>query len=134
MWKVFPALALVAVFTALAADAPEVHKKYGVKYVSGGMDPEERKQMANIGRRFPIHLHFIVEGSDKPISGVMVTARDVKGEVYLEAESEGPLFFFEATGGRFTIEAEYKGEKLSETKDLVGRRYLLLEYKFRAGS
>lgn len=134
MWKAFMALALAASFGAQAADAPEVHKKYGVRYVSGGIDAEQRKAMAKIGPKFPIHLHFVVEGSNAPISGVKVTARDVTGNLYLEAESEGPLFFFDATGGRFTIEAQYKGEKLSETKDLVGRRYLLLEYKFRAGS
>ena len=35
-------------------------------------------------------------------------------------------------GGRFIIDAEYNGEKLTRTKDLVGRRYLVLEFKFRA--
>jgi hypothetical protein len=33
-------------------------------------------------------------------------------------------------GGRFIIDAEYHGEKQSATKDLVGRRYLVLEFKF----
>ena len=36
-------------------------------------------------------------------------------------------------GGRYTIEAEFDGEKQSMTKDLVGRRYLILDFKFAAG-
>ena len=134
MWKVLVAFALISAPVLAAKDAPEVLSKYGVKYVSGGMTPDERKEMAHIGAKFPVHLHFVIEGSDTPISGVKVTALDVKGDIYLQAQSDGPLFFFDATGGRYTIEAEYKGERLSQTKDLVGRRYLLLEYRFRAGS
>ncbi len=134
MWRVFIAMTLVSACAVHAQELPEVQSKYGVKYVSGGMSPDERKEMAAIGRKFPIHLHFVIEGRDTPISGVKVTARDVKGDVYLQAQSDGPLFFFEATGGRYTIEAEYNGEKLSQTKDLVGRRYLLLEYRFHSGS
>ncbi|MND06741.1 hypothetical protein D3C83_282980 [compost metagenome] len=49
----------------------------------------------------------------------------------IEALSEGPYFYINPpAGGRFTIDAEYNGEKQSLTKDLIGRRYLVLEYKF----
>jgi len=30
------------------------------------------------------------------------------------------------------MEAEYDGEKISRTVDLVGRRYIVLEFKFKA--
>jgi hypothetical protein len=130
--------AVIAVLAALflahaagAAEAIQVKKKYGVKYVSGGTTAEQRKLLDEMAPKFPVHLYFHVVGSAEPITGVKVVARDVKGDVVLETESEGPLLFFDAVGGRYTIDAEYKGETISMTKDLVGRRYLVLEYKFQ---
>lgn len=86
--------------------------------------------MQAIAPRFPIQLYFRVEGSETPVSEVNVTVRDVQGDIVLEAQSEGPMFFVDADSGRYTIEAEYAGEILSETKDLTGRRYLRIKYRF----
>ncbi|MGH8631929.1 MAG: hypothetical protein ACREU7_14355 [Burkholderiales bacterium] len=131
MRHLFAGLALLLLaFAGHAADELQVKRHFGVKYVSGGMTAEQRKLLDEMAPKFPVQLYFHVEGTAKPISGVRVVARDVKGDVVLEVDSEGPVLFFDATGGRYTIEAEYKGEKLSHTKDLVGRRYLVLEYKF----
>jgi hypothetical protein len=133
MRKLLIALALLMAAPLLAADdAVVTQKKWGIKYVTGGMTEAEKTALQEVAARFPVHLFFYVEGSDQPIKGVKVTARDVRGDVILEAESEGPMFMFDTTGGRYTIEAEYKGEKLTETKDLVGRRYLILQYAFHA--
>ncbi len=116
--------------SAHPADELVIKKQFGVKYVSGGMTAEQRRLLDAMAPKFPVQLYFHVVGTSKPISGVKVVALDVKGEVVLEVDTEGPVLFFDTTGGRYTIEAEYKGEKLSHTKDLVGRRYLVLEYKF----
>jgi hypothetical protein len=131
MKPLFAAMALlVLTVVGYAADDLQVRTYFGVKYVSGGMTAAQRKLLDEMAPKFPVQLYFHVEGAAKPITGVKVVARDVKGEVVLEVDSEGPVLFFDATGGRYTIEAEYRGEKLSYTKDLVGRRYLVLEYKF----
>ena len=58
----------------------------------------------------------------------------MRGDVVIQVQSEGPILMLDIPGGRYTIEAEYKGEKLSETKDLVGRRYLVLDYVFHTSS
>lgn len=124
------ALLMFAAGLSQAADELQVKKKYGVKYVTGGMTSEQRKLLEEAAPKYPVQLYFHREGSDQPITGVKVVARDVKGDVVLDVVSEGPLLFFDTTGGRYTVEAEYKGEKIAFTKDLVGRRYLVLEYKF----
>lgn len=124
------AFMIAAAGLSQAAEELQVRKKYGVKYVTGGMTSEQRKLFEEVAPKYPVQLYFHLEGSDQPITGVKVVARDVKGDVVLDVESEGPLLFFETTGGRYTVEAEYKGEKIAFTKDLVGRRYLVLEYKF----
>jgi hypothetical protein len=134
MRVVLIALALLITAPAIADDGVLTHKKWGIKYATGGMTEQEKASLQEMAPRFPVHLFFYVEGSDQPITGVKIIARDVRGDVILEAESEGPMFLFDTSGGRYTIEAEYRGQKLTETKDLVGRRYLVLQYAFRPGS
>jgi hypothetical protein len=108
----------------------EIHRTQSVRYASAGVNPEEVKEMQKLAPRFPIQLYFRVAGSETPVSGVNVTVRDVQGDTVLEAQSEGPMFFVDADSGRYTIDAEYAGETLSETKDLTGRRYLRIKYRF----
>jgi hypothetical protein len=112
-----------------AADI-EISKAQGVRYVSGGVTPEEVKEMQKLASRFPVQLYFRVEGLDSAVAGVNVTVRDVQGDTVLQAQSDGPMFFVEVPGGRYTIDAEYAGETLSETKDQTGRRYLRIKYRF----
>ena len=122
---------------ALHADEvepPKVHKQGGSIYVSGGVDEPRRKAMVKVASKYPIQLIFEVQGKVDGVSGVKVTLRDIKGDAILEAVSEGPYFYINPpAGGRYTIEAEFDGEKQSMTKDLVGRRYLILDFKFAAG-
>lgn len=108
----------------------EILKYRGTKYVSGGMTEDERKRMGRMASRFPMHLVFIASGSDEPISDVLVTVKGVSGNVLVETKSQGPLFYVDVIGGRYTVEAMYKGERLIQTKDLTGRRYLRLKFEF----
>lgn len=127
------ALAVPMLQAADEVDPPKVHKQGGSTYATGGSGEAERKAMFKIANKFPIQLIFEVEGQAGDISGVKVTLTDLSGNALIEAVSEGPYFYMNPpAGGRFTIDAEYKGEKQSKTKDLVGRRYLVLEYKFHA--
>ena len=115
-------------------EPPKVHKQGGSTYLSGGVDEPRRKAMVKVAPKYPIQLIFEVHGEVDGVTGVKVTLRDIKGDAILEAVSEGPFFYINPpAGGRYTIEAEFNGEKQSMTKDLVGRRYLILDFKFAAG-
>lgn len=115
-------------------EPPKVHKQGGSSYVSGGVDEQRRKAMVKVAPKYPIQLIFEVRGEVNGVTGVKVTLRDINGVAILEALSEGPFFYINPpAGGRYTIEAEFDGEKKSMTKDLVGRRYLILDFKFAAG-
>jgi hypothetical protein len=134
--------AAVALVIALAGNAlqaaeevepPKIHKQGGSTYATGGIGADQRKALFKLAPKFPIQLIFEVEGQAEDISGVKVTLTDQSGNVLIEAVSEGPYFYMNPpAGGRFTIDAEYNGDKQTKTKDLVGRRYLVLEYKFQA--
>jgi len=133
-------LIVVAILLALGTSAlradetpPQVHKKDGSTWVSGGLVEADRKALFKLAPKYPIQLIFQVGGEIEGVTGVKVTLRDQYGESMLEVVSEGPyLYINPPAGGRFTIDAEYNGDKQSQTKDLVGRRYLILEYKFAA--
>ena len=127
---------LLGAFVVQAADeveAPKIHKQGGSTYATGGIGEAQRKALFKIAPKFPIQLIFEVEGEQTDIGGVKVTLTDQSGNSLIEAVSEGPYFYMNPpAGGRFIIDAEYKGEKQTMTKDLVGRRYLVLEFKFHA--
>ena len=108
-----------------------VHKQSGIDYVSGGMTDAERKEMQRISNKYPMQLVFIAGENQVPIKGVKVTVKDLKGSPLIEALSEGPYFFFNPPSGRWIMDAEYNGEVVSRTVDLIGRRYMLLEFKFK---
>ena len=128
------ALAASIVQAADEIEPPKVHKQGGSTYLSGGVDEPRRKAMVKVAPKYPIQLIFEVRGEVNGVTGVKVTLRDLKGDAILEAISEGPFFYINPpAGGRYTIEAEFNGEKQSMTKDLVGRRYLILDFKFAAG-
>lgn len=128
-------IALAAPVLRAAGDVelPKVHKQGGSTYVTGGAGEAQRKALFKIAPKFPIQLIFEVEGDPTDISGVKVTLTDQSGNALVEAVSDGPYFYINPpAGGRFIIDAEYNGEKQTVIKDLVGRRYLVLEFKFHA--
>jgi hypothetical protein len=127
------ALAGSALQAAEEVEPPKIHKQGDTTYVTGGIGADQRKALFKVAPKFPIQLIFEVEGQPGDISGVKVTLTDQSGNVLIEAVSEGPYFYMNPpAGGRFTIDAEYSGDKQTKIKDLVGRRYLILEYKFHA--
>jgi hypothetical protein len=128
-------IALAAPLLQAADDVepPKVHKQGGSTYVTGGAGEAQRKLLFKIAPKFPIQLIFEVEADAGDISGVKVTLTDQSGNALVEAVSDGPYFYINPpAGGRFIIDAEYNGEKQTVIKDLVGRRYLVLEFKFHA--
>ena len=117
-------------FYVSAVAAPEILKQGGNRYVSGGAEESERKELDELASRFPMHLVFVSEKTSAPLRGVRVRVLDVSGNVLIEDDSNGPLFFVDVVGGRYTIEASYDGEQIVETKDLTGRRYLRIRFVF----
>lgn len=126
-------LALMAATAAMADEAAlgiKVRKQSGINYISGGLG-DQAKAFEQVAPKYPVQLLFTQGGAHAQISGVKVTIRDVKGDALLEAVSEGPLFYANTPSGRWTFEAEYGGETISKTKDLTGRRYLVLDFDFK---
>jgi hypothetical protein len=125
-------LAPVAAQRKPLADIP-VRKQSGIPFVSGGTTAAQRQEMQRIANKYPIQLVFTAEGRPPELSGVRVQVRDLRGDTLIDAVAEGPLFYFNPPSGRWTMEAEWNGEKVTRTVDLVGRRYIVLEFRFQGG-
>ena len=114
-------------------DLPEikVHRQGGISYVSGGVDPLERKALKKLAERYQVQLSFAREGSDEKLTGVKVTLIDYKGDKAIEAVSDGPIFFANPSPGRWIIEAELDGETFTKTIDVNGRFYVTFDFRFK---
>jgi hypothetical protein len=108
-----------------------VHKQSDINYVSGGTTEAQAQELQRIANKYPMQLRFVVGSDVNAGKGVRVTIKNLKGERVIEATSEGPVFYFNPPSGRWTIDAEYHGETVSKTVDLIGRRYIVLEFDFK---
>jgi hypothetical protein len=133
--RIIPTLALV-IAPALAFAESEaslgikVHRQSGISYITGGKG-DEAKSFEQVAARYPVQVVFSVGGEHVDIEGVQVAVLDVKGERVIEATAAGPLFYFNPPSGRWTVEARWQGETITRTRDLTGRRYLVLDIDFR---
>jgi len=107
----------------------KVHRQSGITYITGGAG-ESAKAFEQVANRYPVQMHFTLGGEHVDTGPVRVTLRDVKGDAQVEADTEGPVFFVNPPSGRWTFEAERNGEKLVKTRDLTGRRYLVIDFDF----
>jgi hypothetical protein len=116
-----------------SAAPPVVHKQSDITYVSGGATEEEAQALHKVANKYPMQLRFVIGENPNAGKGVRVLVKNVKGETVIDAVSEGPVFYFNPPSGRWTVDAEYKGETVSKTVDLVGRRYIGLQFEFKGG-
>lgn len=132
-------LAAVAGLAALAAapvalsDGLKQGRQGDYTLVSGGNNSAEVDELDKLAPRYQIQLLFKRHGDKDGVTGVNVRVRNTPGDLVVETRSTGPyLYVNPPAGGRFTIEAELDGETQTRTRDLVGRRYLHLEFDFGA--
>lgn len=115
------------------ADELKVSRQGDYSYVSGGLNDEEQRQFEQLAPRYLIQLVFKRNGDKSDVSGVKVSIKNTAGDLVLETTTLGPyLYVNPPSGGRFTIEAEFLQQTQAKTRDLVGRRYLHLEFDFAA--
>ncbi len=127
--------ALLSCTLPALADVLKESRQGDYTLVSGGNDEAEVAQLEKLAPRYQIQLLFLRSEDKAGLTGVRVRVRNTGGDLVVETTARGPwLYVNPPAGGRYTIEAEHDGEVLSKTRDLVGRRYLQLEFAFGAGA
>ncbi|MCC7548821.1 MAG: hypothetical protein IT532_13730 [Burkholderiales bacterium] len=130
--------ALLGASSGWTGDKPQaieipVRKQGGIEYVSGGSTDAEKKAMHKVANRYPMQLVFTGPDPTRELEGVKITVIDLRGDRIIDAVSAGPWFYFNPPSGRYTMKAQYAGESVERTVDLVGRRYIVLEFHFDGG-
>ncbi len=128
-------LALLACALPALSDGMKESRQGDYTLVSGGNDEAELAQLEKLAPRYQIQLLFLRSEDKAGLPGVKVRVRNTAGDLMVETTTRGPwLYVNPPSGGRYTIEAEHEGEVLTKTRDLVGRRYLHLEFVFGAAA
>jgi hypothetical protein len=106
---IFWAFACAGLAADLADSVIKVKSSGNISYVSGGVGLEERDALAQMSRDYNLKLNFAVS-SGNYLGDVSVVITDARGQVVLEAVSEGPWFFAKLPSGKYTIRAEVMGK------------------------
>lgn len=127
--------AVLAFAPMTLADGLKQSRQGDYTLINGGNTDAEVAELEKLAPRYPIQLLFKHQGERAGMAGVRVTVRNTAGDLVVETTTRGPyLYMNPPAGGRFTIAAEHLGETLTKTRDLVGRRYLQLEFDFGIGA
>jgi hypothetical protein len=117
-------------FSAHAGDI-KIQRQGEYTFITGGLGDDERTYLEAQAPKYPIQLVFRNKGLIIDSKDVTVKVKNVSGELMVEAKAGGPFFYINPpASGRFTLEAQFEGQSISMTKDLVGRRYLNLVFDF----
>lgn len=128
VWFVFTTLLFG--FSA-QAEVIKVQRQGEYTFITGGIGDDEHAFLEAQAPKYPIQLVFRNNGLIIDNKDVLVRVKSVSGELMVEAKAGGPFFYINPpASGRFTLEAQFNGQSISMTKDLVGRRYLNLVFDF----
>ena len=102
-------------FTADQYAATIETKTYeGIAYISGGFGADERETLSQMSRDYSLKLTFAATGGAY-LAQIQVTVKDNRGELWLEALSDGPWFFAKLPPGQYLVQAVFKGKALQKT-------------------
>lgn len=100
---------------------PEVHQNEAVSFVSGGVGEEERQEIMNLARAYPLEFLFAARGSpNEYLADVKVQIRDMDGRIIMETISQGPFLLVKVPPGRYFVRADYEGTIKQQSVRVTG--------------
>lgn len=103
----------------------------GVRYVSGGIGEGERAELNALSDQFNLRLLFAMHGSGDYLADIRVRILNSRGEVVLNAESNGPWFLAELPAGTYTVEVVALDQIQRQIARLDGSRQTRLNFYWR---
>jgi len=100
-----------------------------VAHASAGAADDHTIALEAMRHDYNLQLVFALKGSGAYLADVKVGIRNAAGERVLATTSPGPLFFVSLPRGQYRVDAEFKGQQLSQSVRLAaGRRSELFFY------
>jgi len=84
-----------------------------VSYVTGGIGEDEAAAFRQAAAAYPLEMLFVGKAGPRNefLADVRVSVRNRSGTASLETTADGPFLLAELPAGKYTIEAEYRGER-----------------------
>ena len=92
----------------------QVQTYQGVRFASGGIGLSGREQIRALSSQFNLQLMFAMHGGNY-LADAQVRILDSRGNVVLDAESQGPYFLAQLSPGSYTVEASARGQTQRQT-------------------
>ena len=92
----------------------QVQTYQGVRFVSGGIGLSGREQIRALSSQFNLQLMFAMHGGNY-LADAQVRILDSRGNVVLDAESQGPYFLVQLSPGSYTVEASARSQTQRQT-------------------
>lgn len=112
------------------SDIIETMQYEATTYMSGGFGSDERKALRAMGRNFSLKLVFAAKNGDY-LSAVKVIVKDQRGEIWLEAVSEGPWFYVKLPRGKYQVQAAYKDRMIKKAATISPPKQTSLSYYWK---
>jgi len=102
------------------ASLPETQMQGAVSYVSGGIGEDQSDAFKRAAAEYPLELLFAQKATprDEYLADVRVTICDRAGNAVLETTSAGPFLLANLPAGKYSIDAEYNGERKHQSVDV----------------
>src|SRR5207249_535527 len=126
-----PALVVGLLLLKAAGSAGlEVQQHDGVKYVTGGVGDDERKELAALSHQFNVKLTLALANGDF-LGDAKVHIADAAGKTVLDAVTDGPSFYAQLKPGKYTVEVNRDGKVLKRTAQVTasGQQHLMFSWK-----
>jgi hypothetical protein len=128
VWK----CALIGILLLVRSPSPglEVQEHDGVKYVTGGVGFDERKELDALSSQFNLKLTLALTNGDfLGDSKVHITSAD--GATVLDAVTDGPYFYVHVKPGTYTVKIDRDGHVLQRTAHVTGSGQQHLRFSWK---
>jgi len=99
-----------------------------VTFVTGGVGLDERNELNATRASYNLSLLFSVQGKGNFLSDVKVRITDLRGNVFLETVSDGPILLAKLPSGRYIVTADVNGEAYHKTVSVGGKKNTSLSF------
>ena len=99
-----------------------------VTFVTGGVGIDERNELDATRANYNLSLLFSVQGKGNYLSDVKVRITDLKGNVFLETVSDGPILFAKLPSGRYIVTVDLNGETYHKSVSIGGKKITSLSF------
>ena len=91
---------------------PAAQAQGAVSYITGGIGEDQAAAFRQAAASYPLEMLFVEKAGSKNefLADVSVSVRNRSGTALLETTADGPFLLAELPDGKYSIDAEYRGE------------------------